>query len=244
MKPWRGPNRSVVHRLVQHIRRERMSPGDRLPSIRRLAALWDIGPNFVRDGLLHAQTLGLVRVHPRSGAFVQTVDFSSLVDGLADTLDTALAQEDANLFHLIEARALLETEVIDRSVARRRPEDLFPLRQALEAMRDKARDRAGFVEADEKFHLAVTRMTGNPVLVIILRALLVLLRPYRLHMTPTSGRQRRTLRQHEAIYRCVVEGDRQGACAAMHDHLADHRRRAAERVGVVEKQVRPGMTRS
>lgn len=234
----------VVHRLLRTIRSEGLNPGDRLPSIRELAARWGIGPNFVRDGLLHAQTLGLVKVHPRSGAFVQAVDFSSLVDGLADTLETALAQEDSNLFHLIEVRALLETQVIDRAVARRRPEDLFPLRQALEEMRNVAEDRVAFVEADEKFHLAIARMTGNPVLVIVLRALMVLLRPHRLHMTPTSGKQQRTFRQHEHIYRCLVDGDREGACAAMHDHLADHRRRAVERVGIVDKRARSGTARS
>ena len=57
-------------RLAEYIRRQGCVPGDKLPSIRRLATELGIGPNAVRDALVRAQALGLVRIEPRLGVFV------------------------------------------------------------------------------------------------------------------------------------------------------------------------------
>ena len=82
------PNGDVVRRLVEHIQSAGLHVGDRLPSIRELAAKLKVGTNVVRYGMIQAQTMGLVRVHPRSGAFVQSLDFAPLVNALESTLTT------------------------------------------------------------------------------------------------------------------------------------------------------------
>src|SRR5262249_32830762 len=150
--------------------------GDRLPSIRELADRFNVGMNVVRYAMLQAQGMGLVRIHPRSGAFVQSLDFAPLVNALENTLTAALVQKDHNLFHLIDVRELLEVEAVGQAARRRRLEDLLPVRQTLEAMQ-KPTDRARYVEADMQFHLSIAEAAGNPVLQTMLRALLGLLRP-------------------------------------------------------------------
>src|SRR5262245_46313766 len=115
-------NGALVPRLVEHIRKGGLKVGDRLPSIRELAAELGVGTNVVRYGMIQAQAMGLVRIHPRSGAFVQSVDFAPLVNALENTLTTALAQKDHNLFHLIDVRELLEVEAVGQAARRRRLE--------------------------------------------------------------------------------------------------------------------------
>ncbi|MDO8587015.1 MAG: FCD domain-containing protein [Armatimonadota bacterium] len=168
--------------------------------------------------------MGLVRVHPRSGAFVQSVDFSSLVDALEETVETALMQEDSNMFHLIEARRLIEIELVGKACARRTPEDMLPLNMALEAMATSP-DRVAFIEADEKLHLGIAKIAGNPILTSILRALIVLLRPHRMGLAPTSDRLLRTESRHREIYSAVRDGDAIAARAAMAEHLTEDRDR-------------------
>ena len=88
----------VVRRLVQHIKSESLSVGDRLPSIRRLATKMEVSPNVVRDAMVQAQAMGLVELRPRSGAYIRSLDYAPLVDVLSDTLGASLMQTDHSLF--------------------------------------------------------------------------------------------------------------------------------------------------
>src|SRR5436309_15079033 len=98
----------VVSKLLDYIQREGLAAGDRLPSIRQLATMTGVRSNVVRDALLQAQALGLVKVHPRSGAFVHSPGFSPAGNALQERLAASLTQGDYNLFHVMDARRLIE----------------------------------------------------------------------------------------------------------------------------------------
>ena len=229
---------AVIRAINDLIKSEGLVTGDRLPSIRQLSATLGLGPNVVRDALLRAQTMGLVRIHPRSGAFVQSVDLSSLVSALDDTVETTLMQGDSSIVHLIEARHLIEVDLAGKAAARRRTEDMLPLRLALDAMDRNADDRPAFVESDESFHLGIAGIAGNPALTSVLRALLVLLRPHRMSLIPTAENMRRTERLHEEIYCSVRDGDADAARAAMSAHLTDDRQRVLAQIATVPSSLR------
>ncbi|MBY0524988.1 MAG: FCD domain-containing protein [Gemmataceae bacterium] len=212
----------TVHAVLGLIRQRGLKPGDQLPPIRELAALLDVQPTVVRDALLQAQTMGLVRIVPRGGAFVQSLSYASLVDALASTLQTGLMQEDHNLTYLLEARNLLEIELAGRAAAHRRLEDLLPIRDALEAMaRLRDLDRlADYVDLDIRFHREIGRVAGNSVLQTIQQGLLELLRTFLVRQRWTAERRDVTNRAHSAIYAALVAGDPEQVRAAMRAHLS------------------------
>ena len=227
----------LANRIVEYIRSEGLSVGDPLPSTRELAAKWNIGRNIVRQGLMQAQTLGLVRVRPRSGAFVQQPNFSVLVDALTGSLKTTLVDEGSNLSHLMEARFAVEGNIAGDAAARRSSDDLFTLQQAMEgieksirAVIDGRQHRSAFVEADEKFHLTVARLAGNPVLTAMLQALLTLLRGQRMGMELTEQEYRHGNHLHRKIYQSILDGDAEKAQEAMEEHLIDYRKQVVARV--------------
>lgn len=215
----RHASRDLVRQLVEHIRSEGLSVGDRLPSIRQLAETFNVGTNVVRDALMQAQTMGLVKIHPRSGAFVQSLNYAPLVDALTHTLETSLMQADHNLFHLLDARRLIEIELVGLAAARQRVEDLLPVCQALDAMK-RTQDHGEFLEADVRFHLGIAQASGNPVLANVLHALLGLLRPYLAGLPWTQERRVRTDRSHAEIYHALLEGDAERARTAMREHVS------------------------
>src|SRR5208283_4993718 len=104
--------------------------GEQLPSIRELAERLEAKPTAVRDALLRAQTMGLVRILPRAGAFLRsTLSGTGLgkttpVEGLSGILPPVPAPEIPNLFHLLDARRLVEVELAGRAAERRCLEDL------------------------------------------------------------------------------------------------------------------------
>jgi DNA-binding FadR family transcriptional regulator len=211
--------RTVVRQLVELIQKERLTTGDRLAPIRELATRFGVGANVVRDGLMQAQAMGLVQIQPRSGVVVQSVDFGPMVDVLRETLETALTREDHNLFHLAEARRLIEMDAAPKAAARCRAEDLLPVSQALQAMDRAGGDLQPLIDGDDAFHLGIAAISGNQVYVTILRALLAILKPLREVLVPTAESRTRTRTQHQAIYRALLAGDPAAAREAMGLHL-------------------------
>lgn len=208
---------------------EKLQPGDALPSVRELAARLRLKPTTIRDALIHAQGQGAVRIVPRVGAFLQGeasgdenlsrlgIDPAKLL-----SLSTLLEQREQNVLHLLDARRLIEIELIGRAARRRHLEDLLPARKALEALLLLPIDatRAQHVELDLRFHAALAQLAGNSVLAAIQQLLLNALAPYLNSVHATHDRRTIVDRMHSTIYAAVVAGDEDGARQAMREHLS------------------------
>ncbi|MBC7819521.1 MAG: FadR family transcriptional regulator [Planctomycetaceae bacterium] len=213
----------LVSDLMDLVRREGHVRGDRLPSIRKLAMTLGHGRNAIRDGLLEAQSKGFVKIEPRLGVFVQDLAVGNKSDALEQTLEKSLAAEAQNLFHLVDARLLLEVELVGEAARIRRSEELLPLRQALESVLAIREDRLALIEADEAYHLGIARLAGNGVLLTFLRTLLGLLRPAKQSVMLSSGDRGQTDREHVELFRCLLDGDAERARTVMREHIAKGR---------------------
>ena len=220
--------RDVVRELMQLIQEGGFAVGDRLPPIRDLARKFDSSTTAVRDALMEVQALGVIKVLPRSGAFVQSCTYAPLVNAFAGAVDGALLQADSNLFHLLEARQLIEVECAIQAARRRRLEDLLPVREALEQMdaafelmhTDRSEQgREQFVEADVRFHLAIAHVAGNPVLETVLRSLLASIRPHLAQIPWARDRREITREAHLDLYNALLDGDAEQAGLEMRQHL-------------------------
>jgi GntR family transcriptional repressor for pyruvate dehydrogenase complex len=142
-------------------------------------------------------------------------------NGGGEAFDLGLRQVDHHLFHLLEARQLLELELVQQAAKRRRIEDLLPVREALHAMNaiHESHRRPEFAEHDLRFHLAIARVAGNPVLASMLQSLLGSLRPCLNQLPVETDCRERTARSHFEIFRALVDGDAAEARDRMHDHL-------------------------
>jgi GntR family transcriptional repressor for pyruvate dehydrogenase complex len=212
-------SKNVAGKLIDYVRREGYAPGTRLPPIRQLAATLGVGRNVVRDALLEAQTLGLVRIEPRLGVFVQAVAVVNGEGSIEAALDKALGQEEQNLFHLVEARLVVEAELAGQAAARRRPEDLLPLRQTLADVLDTRGDRLAFIRADEAFHLAIAQIAANRVLLVFLQTLWRLISPAKSNLPLSSESRQVSDREHQELFQNIVAGDADAARTIMRDHI-------------------------
>ncbi len=224
----------VVKELLALIQVQGLVSGDRLPSIRQLSSRLGVRPHIVRDALLQAQTLGYVRVPPRSRAIVQSSGITpgagsylgeeSSVRGPYQLNLQSLTRHETSghhLFHLLEARQLIESETVRQAALRRRVEDLLPVREELDAMTaiDEPQRRQEFVEHDLRFHLAIARVAGNPVLTTMLMPLLTSLEPLFGREPFVESVVKRVRSSHAEIFRALVAGDAAGAQKQMRDHL-------------------------
>lgn len=226
---------SLVSDLMDFVRREGHGRGDRLPSIRKLAETLGHGRNAIRDGLLEAQSKGFVKIEPRLGVFVQDMAPVSQPDRLEQTLEQNLAAEAQNLFHVVDARLLVEVELVGEAARLRRPEDLLPLRRALESVLSNHGSREAMIEADEEFHLGIARLAGNGVLLAFLKTLLGVLRPAKRNLWLSSGDRGQTDREHVELFRGLLDGDAERARTMMREHIVKGRSLLLEHLRTVPR---------
>lgn len=215
----------MVDQIAAFIRERGLRHGDRLPPIRELATQFGVKAGLVRDALLDAQGRGLVRIMPRAGAFVETVSASpsaaAPAERLGDRLRDLLAAQNQNLFHLLDAREVLEVALISQAARRRELEDLFPLHQILQDMAavPAGRRDAAYFRLDMEFHLEIARLSGNAVLAAMLCTVMEDLAPHLSRLDWSAQRHRETDASHFRLYSALVSADETAAESEVRSHL-------------------------
>ena len=73
-------NYAVLKQVLEYACSAGLMAGDKLPSCRRLADALQVDRHKIRDALVQAEAMGLVRVYPRAGAFIRTSNLAPLIE--------------------------------------------------------------------------------------------------------------------------------------------------------------------
>ncbi len=184
--------------------------GYRLPGERTLAAQYGVSRAVVREVLQTLAAQGHVQISPARGAFVRRPDGSVLSGVLAHVLRS----HGATVRNVVQARALLETEVTVLAAANRGGGQIDRLAEIAETI-DSGEDRLGQAIEDLKFHSLLCLAGGNPVLTAMHRAIA----PYVLLMTLRREREHVS---GGAMHTQLVEVIRQGDVEAARRLSAAH----------------------
>jgi GntR family transcriptional repressor for pyruvate dehydrogenase complex len=175
---------------------------------------------------------GLVEVRRGQGTFV--------VDGTANALKQSLrhmmgfASEDRNQ-EMVEVRELLEPEIAARAAIRRDDADLDALRAAIHDMDAAIDNVTTFIEADNRFHLALANATHNHFIPRLLDSVVDLLQELRGQIFQVAGGSRRGQHHHRHILAAVQAGDAEAARQAMLAHLKQVRDDSRDAVAVIAR---------
>jgi GntR family transcriptional repressor for pyruvate dehydrogenase complex len=218
----------IWERIISCAEALKLDAGQPLPAVRELAEQMELKPSVVRDALLQAQAKGAVRIVPRVGAFLAVAPADALqlvcgnrpVGGPAWT--TLFGGRPQNILHVLDARRLIEVELIGRAAAQRRLEDLLPARRTLEAMQNLPLEasRAEYIELDYRFHAELGRPAGNDVLLALQRAFHDRATAHFAELPANLEQRSLSNRDHAAIYAAVAAGDVEQARRVMHEHLS------------------------
>ncbi|MFC3124473.1 GntR family transcriptional regulator [Pseudoroseomonas globiformis] len=178
-------------------------PGGERVSERSLAQSLGISAQPVREALRRLEAEGMVLTLPRRGTVV------------AEFTPQRLAE-----MGLI--RIALEGTAASLAARHAADAELAGLRAQLSGMRPLSRDGdvAGLAEANERFHDAINRLTGNAFLIRSLEALRAYDHFGRLRaLRATPQEPRRAWREHAGILAAIVRRDPERAEARMRAHV-------------------------
>jgi GntR family transcriptional repressor for pyruvate dehydrogenase complex len=202
------------------IQGEQLLPGARLPAERELAHQLGVSRPSLREALIALEIDGSVEIRSGSGVYV-----CAPVERAASTMRSM----GESPLELMQARAVIEGTVVALACARMTPEGLASLRGALQAMRADIADGRDPLEQDRQFHLAIASLSGNSVLMRIVRDL------FDERHSPISAQLsvrfdsregwHTALLEHESIYAALEAADPLMAQAAMRMHLEASKKR-------------------
>jgi GntR family transcriptional repressor for pyruvate dehydrogenase complex len=205
----------IADQIRELIDRGGFETGMRLPPERDLAVQLGVSRPSLREALIALDVEGRVEVRGGSGVYV-----SAAKPGPAPAKTAAMGESPSQL---MEARSVIEGEVVTLACARINKSQLERLREILKGMSSEIDRRQARVDLDRQFHLTLAEVTGNAVLIRLVGEL------FDERHSPISAKissrfeSKRTwkaaLQEHEAILKAVEARDPIAAQAAMRAHL-------------------------
>src|SRR5688572_12777322 len=206
----------IADQIRELIERGGFEPGTRLPPERDLAQQLGVSRPSLREALIALDVEGRVEVRSNSGVFV-----SAAPQGPAAAARRTAAMGESP-GQLMEARSVIEGEVVILACARVSDEPLARLRALLRSMEAEIGRRAR-VDFDREFHLTLAEMSGNVVLTRLVGEL------FDERHSPISAKissrlestrtWKAALEEHKAILAALEARDPIAAQAAMRAHL-------------------------
>lgn len=215
--PRRTLAKTVAQRLLDAVRTQ--PPGTRMPSERALAEQLDVGRSTVREALNALATLGVLDIRHGRGVFVAS---SEPAGWSGSAIVPALIRAETNA--LLEARLVIQPEVVRLAAERRTDSDLRALEEVLQTQRrlSEVADLNRATKTGAEFDIRLAEAARNEVLTGMIRSLFqrMLDRAPRLYELQ-EGFGTWDVAQHEAIYAAVRDADGSLAARLMREHVLD-----------------------
>jgi GntR family transcriptional repressor for pyruvate dehydrogenase complex len=208
---------TITRRLVSYLLAGDFTPGQRIPSERKLAEGLGVGRSVVREALKSLTLLGLVEVRQGDGTYLKSPD-SSL---LPQAIEWGLMLGVKRTKDFVEARQHLEVVLAGLAAERATDEDVAELHRLLEVMRaaGAARDAQRFVDADVAFHFRVAASARNDALSDILTSIRSLLQVWVTRVIEAADDFGPSYVEHVPVLEAIEAKDPDAARAAMEAHM-------------------------
>jgi GntR family transcriptional repressor for pyruvate dehydrogenase complex len=195
----------------------RLKVGSRLPSERALSERFKVSRNTLREALRSLEHAGLIRLQKGAsgGAFISERSGEAVVTGLLDLYHVGAIGPA----QLTQARIWVESVIVREACQRATPEDLAELHRNIDQAQAAATagDFALRARTNIDFHRILARMAGNPIMVVMMDALLTVL----LHFIRSIGEMENpyTLPSRRRFMKHMEEGDVEAAVSEMETML-------------------------
>lgn len=146
----------VSEELKQYIRTNNLKKGDKLPSAEAIMKILGVGRSSLREALRYLEATEVVEVVNGKGIYVkETARYQMSAKINVEDEKTALLQ-------LMEVRRALEVLAVEMAAQRATDENVEEMRHYLLEI-GRTQGQASSI-ADMKFHQAIYKSTGNPIL--------------------------------------------------------------------------------
>jgi len=213
----------VFKALYEMIATGRYKRGQKLPPQEELARQLGVSRNTLREAVNQLSAMGLLSSQQGVGTVVEPPTPA----GYLSSLDGQFLLDPLSVREFVEARICIERNAVRLAVARAGDEDIERLRTTLDQQRRalKRGDTAEFTRHDAAFHLELTRICGNRVLLKFLQTIHDMLQRFIGEVAQLPGAVEDALGFHNRVTEAIATRDPDRAEREMVLHLFDVVRR-------------------
>jgi len=211
----------VAIKLEERIVDGTFAEGDLLPSEKQLSEQLEVGRRAIREALRVLEMKGLVEVQMGVGTFVRRNDLDRFLQALTANVRSYLSINKADIRHVMELRWILESHALEDLLVN--PDEARMTRLAeIVVMQRKAyehHDAKAYQEWHFRFHCEVVRGLNNPVVEMIYRQVLDLVRRPMEQAGAHPEVELRAIGDHEQMLEAIRQGEREDLRAILNRHL-------------------------
>jgi GntR family transcriptional repressor for pyruvate dehydrogenase complex len=208
----------IANKVRDQIRDGKLRTGDKLPPEREMAQQLGTSRNALREALRSLEHAGLISLHKgaRGGAFITDGNPSAVAQSMEDLMHLG----GINLANVTEARLSIETAIVEIAAAKGTTAAFDALDRNIDKVEEltQARDMDAKATLNMEFHVLLAEATGNPVLVLMMRTLMDLLRS--VHRPITAEDTVDIIRSRRRFMMLLRSRQSTAAAAEMKDHLS------------------------
>ena len=209
--------------IVEIINGDDLRVGDRLPSEARLAEMFGMSRTIVREALARLASDGITEPRRGAGSFVKSRPSDRMLAYMP------MAELPATL-GTYEVRFVLEAETARLAAARRSPDEMAGIDDALDKLRAALLSSAPAHDEDMALHRRIVLATANPAFLSAFDALFGDIdKIMRAGVDISRSRPPEVIgammREHEMVVDAIRAQDADGAALAMRWHLSEGRKR-------------------
>lgn len=207
----------IVLQLRGMIDRGELAVGDKLPPERKLAALFGVSRNTVREAIKALAEQGIIESRQGAGNFVREVQ----EEGETAPLNPFALTGEASLRDIFEVRKLVEPEIAALAARNGSPDALTRLDATLAEQEEALRKGNLSGTHDQIFHRLLAEASGNNVFHAMVDSLHDKFMRSRGPGVQSLQRQKASLKAHRAIVEAVKGGHVMLAEKCMREHLEE-----------------------
>jgi GntR family transcriptional repressor for pyruvate dehydrogenase complex len=210
----------IVEQVRDLIKEGRLKPGDKLPPEQVLAEEFGTSRPSVREALSALEILGITESRGGKGNFIKDNFNFPLYEQKFRELE-----EEESPFELLEARKVLETEIVGLAAKKATEEEIATIQGSLNKMKDAMTNIPEIMEFDREFHINIARAAHNNLLFSMMIYLTDLSKEKLwINLKEKSwsipGHTQKYFEEHNEILKAIKNKDSKRARNRMYDHLA------------------------
>lgn len=208
---------SIASQIRKEICSEKLKPGDKLPTERELARIFNASRVSVRSALLNLEQSGLLHIKKGAGGGFFIREWNP--KPVSDSLNTMIQLGRASIADLTEARIIVESQAAGLAAKRATEEDLRKIEAAIQDFKERAKQKLLPAPGDLNFHVCVAEASKNPIILLIIQSLMDLLFKRIGSYSINAGGSRQIIRHHEEILDAIRNKEEKKSQAMMLEHV-------------------------
>ena len=207
----------IIHTIIELIREGTLTYGQKLYREHELVEMLNVSRPTLREALRVLEFLGIVTTRPRRGIIINDPAHR---DGYFP-LEMILTFEKTDKQDLFELRRAIEIENAGNAAIRSTDEELEELKDIDAELENTGFETEVFEALHRKFHLHISRCSGNNLNFRLLNSVMVLINRQVTNVySELSAHDQETVRRsHRAIASAIIARDKERAQELMRQHM-------------------------